>query len=127
MNKKVVLILGAKSDIALALAYHYSQQGYSLQLAARNAGNILKDTASDIQIRFQVDVSVHELDIVNISTHEKFYQSLPTSPEGVICLVGYLGDQNLAQYDTAMTQQILETNYNGPVSILNLITWNDII
>ena len=121
MNKKTVLILGAKSDMALALAYQYSQQGYSLQLAARNVDNFLKDTASDIKIRFQVDVSLHEFDIVNSSNYENFYHSLPKSPEGVICLVGYLGDQNTAQHDAEMARKIVETNYTGPVSILNLI------
>ena len=34
MKKPVVLILGAKSDIALAIA-HFLQKGYDLQMAAQ--------------------------------------------------------------------------------------------
>ena len=43
-----ILILGAKSDIARALAHEYAKQGHHLYLAARNIDN-LKDDINDSQ------------------------------------------------------------------------------
>ena len=44
-----VLIVGAKSDIAKALARQYAEQGYDLYLAARES-NQLEDFSNDIRI-----------------------------------------------------------------------------
>ena len=39
---------------------------------------------------------------------------------GVISVVGYLGDQEKAQIDYKEAQKIMDTNYTGVVSILNI-------
>ena len=48
-----ILILGAKSDIAKAIAVEYAKAGYDLYLAARNH-ELIAPVASDIQIRYNV-------------------------------------------------------------------------
>ena len=45
-----VLIVGAKSDIARAIAKEYAKHGYDLYLAARKI-NVLDEFANDINIK----------------------------------------------------------------------------
>ncbi len=115
-----VLIIGAKSDIAKAAARKYAANGYDLYLAARKADE-LKEFVSDLVIRTQRNVHCLELDILDYASHGKFYESLPEKPAGVITAVGYLGDQKKAQSSFSEAQKIIETNYTGIVSLLNII------
>ena len=115
-----LLIIGAKSDIAKAVAMKYAENGYDLYLAARNATEC-KDLAKDLEIRTQRNVQCLEFDILDYPSHQDFYHSLEITPVGVICAVGYLGDQNQAQNDFYEAQKIINTNYTGVVSIFNVI------
>jgi short-subunit dehydrogenase len=116
-----ILVIGAKSDIAKSTARVYAQQGYDLILAARDCQQ-LTSFATEISLRLSREVSLVELDIVDFDSHQDFYHQLENKPDGVICAVGYLGVQSLAQTDFAETQRIIQTNYTGVVSLLNLIT-----
>jgi short-subunit dehydrogenase len=115
-----ILIIGAKSDIAKAVARKYARCGYNLYLAARGSKDLEK-FSSDIIIRNQVVVKCLELDILDYESHEFFYDSLPNKPIGVISAVGYLGDQKKAQSDFLEVQKIINTNYVGIVSLLDII------
>jgi len=115
-----ILIIGATSDIAKAVAKEYAMHGYDLYLAARNKTK-LADFANDLRIRSNRKVVCIELDILDYHTHEKIYSSLEPKPLGVISAVGYLGNQELAQTDTEEAELIINTNYTGVVSLLNLI------
>jgi short-subunit dehydrogenase len=119
MNKNV-LILGATSDMAVAFAKKFAQEGYSLTLAARNK-EALQLTASDMSIRFQVDVDAVPFDALDFESHEQFYKSLKSKPDIAICVFGLLGDQLSAQKDWTNCLTILNSNYTGAVSILNII------
>ena len=116
-----ILIIGAKSDIAKALARKYAENGYNLYLAARES-NEIQDFANDIKIRTQKDVKCLDLDILDYSSHQFFYGSIKIKPIGVISVVGYLGDQEKAQIDYEEAQKIMNTNYTGVVSLLNIIS-----
>ena len=48
-KNKTILIIGAKSDIAVAVACKFASEGYSLQLAARNSSE-LDVVVSDLKI-----------------------------------------------------------------------------
>ena len=87
-----VLIVGAKSDIAKAIAREYAKHGYDLYLAARNSAE-LADFANDINVRTQRKVKLVELDILAYQSHQAVYDSLEVKPLGVITAVGYLGEQ----------------------------------
>ena len=47
-KNKTILIIGAKSDIALAVAKKFASEGYNLQLAARNSSE-LEVIVSDLE------------------------------------------------------------------------------
>jgi short-subunit dehydrogenase len=115
-----ILIIGAKSDIAKAVARKYAKEGYNLYLAARKSSE-LEEFSNDINIRTQKDVKCVELDILDYASHEAFYDALEVKPLGVISAVGYLGEQDKAQRDFKEAKKIIDTNYTGIVSLLNII------
>jgi decaprenylphospho-beta-D-erythro-pentofuranosid-2-ulose 2-reductase len=115
-----ILIIGAKSDIAQAVSRKYALNGYDLYLAARKAEE-LKSFADDLRVRTQRNIQCLELDILDYSSHSKFYNALSEKPFGVISAVGYLGNQETAQQSFAESQKIINTNYTSLVSLLNII------
>ena len=74
MKKETLLILGAKSDIGIALAHRFAKEGFDIQLAARNSEN-LKNDCSDLKIRYDVEVTAYEFDALDFKNHEKFIQN----------------------------------------------------
>lgn len=120
-----VLLLGAGSDIAVALAREFASKGHAVQLAARQV-NRLAALHSDITIRYQVPCTLHEFDAEQPATHQAFYSGLPTPPDITICVFGYLGDQEKAESDWQECNRIIQVNYTGALSILNIIA-NDYI
>lgn len=115
-----VLILGATSDIAIALARKYAAEGHSLQLAARNVSRLLP-LQSDCTIRYSISCTLHEFDAAQPATHAAFFAALPVFPDITIAVFGYLGQQTLAQSDWEECHRILQVNYVGAVSILNIV------
>jgi short-subunit dehydrogenase len=117
---KHVLVLGATSDMAVAIARKFGFHGYTLTLAARNLER-LQAIQSDIQIRQSARVDIVYFDAIDIATHQTFYDRLPMKPDIVFCVFGLLGDQVKAQSDWNSCEEILLSNYIGAVSILNII------
>jgi short-subunit dehydrogenase len=120
MKDEYVLILGANSDIAIAIAREYAKNGYNLYLASRNVSNLEK-IAKDIEIRNKIRVKIFKFDVLDFDNHENFYNSLPKKPIGVISAIGYLGEQKKAEKDFKESKKIIDTNYTGIVNILNII------
>jgi short-subunit dehydrogenase len=115
-----ILIVGAKSDIAMAVARVYATNGYDLYLAARKVSDL--DTfARSITISTQRSVKMIEFDILDVENHASFYEQLDEKPQGVISAVGYLGNQEKAEVDCKEAKLIMETNYIGVVSLFNII------
>jgi len=115
-----VLILGATSDMAIALSKKYAAAGYGLQLAARDTGR-LRPLHSDLPIRYNVPCSLHEFDAAQPGQHPAFFAGLTPQPDITISVFGYLGDQQLAQSDWKECERIILANYTGAVSILNIV------
>jgi short-subunit dehydrogenase len=115
-----VLILGAGSDMAIAIARQFAGEKYDIQLAARNTGS-LNALQQDLHIRYHVQASSYSFDATDFSSHAAFYASLPVKPDVTICVFGYLGDQEKAQSDWTEAIRIINTNYTGAVSILNVV------
>ncbi|MEM3260747.1 MAG: SDR family oxidoreductase, partial [Candidatus Micrarchaeaceae archaeon] len=115
-----VLILGAKSDIALALSKEYAKAGYDLYLAARNVSDLEKHI-TDLKIRHEVNIIPIEFDLLKADEHSDLYNSLNPKPIGVIFAIGYLGDQEKAQNDFEEAKKIVDVNFTYAVSILNII------
>lgn len=116
-----VLILGATSDIAQAIARKFASQNYALQLAARDASQ-LQLLASDLRIRFEADVQTLDFDATAFETHAGFYQALSPSPAVVVSVFGYLGNQERGEQEWEEAAKIIHTNYTGAVSILNIVS-----
>ena len=114
------LIIGATSEIAVALAKQLSLFGYNLQLASRDT-NALKTLAKDIEIRKGVSITLHEFDALNFDQHHFFYENLLVKPDLVILVFGYLGNHSKAIEDWNESERILNTNFIGAVSVLNVI------
>lgn len=116
---KNVLILGATSDVAKALAIEYSTAGNSILLAARSVGR-LDSLKSDLTIKYQNKVELVEFDASLPATHQQFYDSLHVKPDVVVCLFGFLGGIPEDRSWKA-TEEILMVNFVGCVSILNIV------
>ena len=115
-----ILIIGAKSDIAKAVAREYAKNGYDLYLAARNSLE-LSDFSQDIALRYDKKAVCLDLDLLDFTSHQNFYDALADEPLGVICIAGYMSDQKEAETDFQETQKMIDTNYTGCVSLLNII------
>ena len=115
-----VLIIGAKSDIAKAVAREYAHHGYDLCLAGRNIDE-LSGLKRDIEIRDGQKVELKEFDITDFAAHENFYHSLEPKPLGVIVVAGYMAEQKECENDFAKTLNTINVNYTGAVSILNIV------
>lgn len=115
-----VLLLGATSDMAVAMARTMAAKGYDIQLAARNSGR-LKPLQGDITVRYGVNCTVHEFDATAFATHHDFYYSLNPKPDVVICVFGYMSDNVAACKNWDEASKMINSNYTGAVSVLNIV------
>ncbi|UWQ94526.1 SDR family oxidoreductase [Rhodobacteraceae bacterium M385] len=112
-----ILILGAASDMARAVARSFAAEGHPIQLAARNVSRLDED-ASDLRTRFGVEVTVHEFDALATDSHKAFVEALPTLPAVAVCAVGTMGTQAESEADPLAAAQVMRANFEGPASIL---------
>ena len=115
-----VLILGAKSDIAKEVAHGFAKIGYNIYLAARKHEE-LEDDVKDLMIRYKIEAKAVEFDALHFESHKMFYSSLEKKPVGVVCAVGYMGDQINCKNDFIEIRKIFDTNFTGCISIINII------
>lgn len=116
MSEKTVLILGARSDIAMSTACFFAKAGYNMQLAARKV-NSLNQYKSDLEQKYQINVTLHEFDALKINSHVHFANSLPKLPNIIVCAVGSMGEQKKNERDIEMASNIIRSNFEGPASI----------
>ena len=116
MSEKTVLILGAGSDIAMSTACFFAKAGYNMQLAARKV-NSLNQYKSDLEQKYQINVTLHEFDALKINSHVHFANSLPKLPNIIVCAVGSMGEQKKNERDIEMASNIIRSNFEGPASI----------
>lgn len=117
---KWMLVLGVKSDIAKAAVRRFAKDGVNFYLAHFNIKEI-QDFASDIEIRYNVQAIPVTFDAVKFSEHKNFYEKLHPKPDGVLCAFGYLGNQQQGIIDFKEAERIIDINYKGAVSILNVV------
>lgn len=115
-----VLILGATSDMAVAIARQLAYEGYSITLAARDTER-LQALEADLRVRYKVIVSSARFDALDFASHEGFYNALAEKPDVVICVFGLLGDQVTAQQSWQHAHRIIDSNFTGAASILNVV------
>lgn len=115
-----ILILGARSDIARACAHRYAQDGYAVQLAARDA-DALEADAQDIRLRHGLAVTCHAFDVLDTDGFASFVDGLPALPDTVLCAIGVMGDQAQSQRDPQSAALVMRSNFEGPALILGLL------
>lgn len=112
-----VLILGAASGMARAVARSFAEAGHPIQLAARDVAR-LEDDAADLRTRYSVEVSLHEFDALALDSHAAFVSGLPALPEVAVCAVGAMGTQEGSEADPLAATHVMRSNFEGPASIL---------
>ncbi len=116
-----VLVLGANSAMALALASEFAaRDGAALTLASRNV-ECLERHAADLRIRHQVEVRTAAFDAVDFASHRDFYASLASRPDVVVAAFGMLGDQHAAEMDVEQLRAMVDVNFTGAASILEIV------
>lgn len=112
------LILGAGSDMAVAIARRLAERKVNLVLAGRDM-ELLSDLKADIEIRYGVSVRMAYFDALDYASHREFYAGVRS--DVTVCAFGYLGDQEKGMTDWLEAERIMATNYTGAVSILNIV------
>ncbi len=123
-GRQTVLILGATSAIARAVAAEFARRGYNLLLAGRDPGE-LHALAADLRLRYGVNAEGRPFDALALETHGPFVEDCCRASRdvlaGAVLCFGYLGDQTVAEKDLREARRILDTNLLGSVSILSLL------
>lgn len=106
MSARTILILGANSDMAKAIAKTFAADGFELLLAVRNPQN-------NAELKF---------DAIDFASHEAFVKNLPTVPDVVVTAFGQLieGDESFQHPQRSLDSTLV--NYAGAVSILGQLS-----
>ncbi len=118
---KNILILGATSGIASAIAYKFASEQCNLILAGRNVEQI-KALANDILIRNNVQTFYKQFEATDTVSHEAFFQECVQISEldAVVLCYGFLGEQKVAESDFQHAKNIIDVNFTSCISILNI-------
>ena len=120
MNR--VLILGATSPIARALALRFAFDGARVYLAARNADEARR-VAEDVGARAGVIALSGTFDASDFASHDEFVRRTATELgglDGVVLCFGTLGDEDAAQTDPEAALATIHQNFTGAVSLITL-------
>lgn len=115
---KTIMLLGATSGIAEAVARQLGREGYALILAGRDQSR-LERLAGDLEVRCGDRPKTAVLDVNDLDSHEEFLNMHCHDLDGVVCAVGYLGDQKKAETDPGELHNVFMTNYCGPAALLS--------
>ena len=117
---KTALVIGATSDIGRAIAHALAEDGCALQLAARDAGRLERETR-DLRVRTAVAVTAHPCDVLDESGGVSLLDTLDPLPDVAVCVVGLLGNQAESQRDGAAAERVMRTNYLGPSLLMGAL------
>ena len=124
MSAGAVLITGATSSIARAVAHRFAEAGYALVLAGRDEGELARD-AADLRLRHGVAVRTLAFDATDFAAHPGFVDAClhggGAALEGVVVCHGYMAEQDDAARDFSLARRMIDVNYTSAVSVLNLL------
>ena len=118
-----ILIIGATSAIAEAVARRFAARGARLYLLARNLER-LRDLASDLAIRGAATVDCAGLDVNDFDRHAAAIEDAVRGMGGIdVALIahGTLGDQAACEQSIELTLLELSTNAISVISLLTLL------
>lgn len=118
-NDKFLLVLGGASDIGRATARRFAEAGWLVAIAGRDPVALQRE-ADDIATRTGVKVVARAIDILESNTFETFVGGLDGLPDGVVCVIGLLGEQAKAEADITHASIVMRSNFEGPALLLGL-------
>jgi short-subunit dehydrogenase len=122
-KEKVVLILGANSDVAKASIKLYYEKGFRIFAASRSTTELQRFISENGLTDGRVEVLF--FDAAAFETHAGFYQRLSPRPHVVIYAAGFQVTNDEALVNWAGTFQMMKVHYSGAVSILNIIAMDE--
>jgi short-subunit dehydrogenase len=120
---KKILILGATSAIAQAVAKRFASKGGSLFLVARDKEK-LKAIEDDLRVRGAKIVESKVADLNDCSKHQEIIDSAIQVLSGLdVALIAYgvLGDKAACEEDYLLAEKILKTNFLSVISLSILL------
>jgi decaprenylphospho-beta-D-erythro-pentofuranosid-2-ulose 2-reductase len=114
---KPVLILGAASGMARAIARSFAAEGHAIQLAARNVDRLEADR-DDLVTRYGVEVSLHEFDALDLDAHANFVAGLPELPRSPSAPWAPWARRRKTRPTPTVGAAVMRANFEGPASIL---------
>ena len=116
-----VVLVGAGSTLARAMAARFAVRDYALVLAGRDTAE-LGVVAQDLRIRYARPCHVVHFDALDYGSHPGFVAqctaALGAPPDGAVVCFGVLPVQEEAQEDFTVAGRCLDTNYTGAMSVL---------
>ena len=119
-GRGTALVIGATSDIGRAIARKLGENGWMLQLAARDSTRLERE-AQDIRLRTGATVVLRRCDVLDEDNGVSMIDALDPLPDVAICVVGLLGDQQESQRDRAAAERAMRTNYVGPALLMGAL------
>ncbi|WP_188633814.1 SDR family oxidoreductase [Lentibacillus kapialis] len=119
---RTVLVLGATSTIAQKTVHRLAARKMNLILAGRQPDQ-LETMKRDLEIRYQIKVSVKSFDALDFDGHEMFFSNVLAENDridGVLLMYGAMSDQREAEQSFAKSRKMIDVNYTSAVSILNI-------
>ena len=113
-----ILILGANSDIARAIAKQYASKGSNLILLLRDTERI-NDFVAKLLAQYDIQITVIEKDIDTVDETFDIKSIISTPFTGVVCCLGYMGDEALAKFNDIEKATIEQRNYLACKHIIN--------
>lgn len=113
-GRGAVVIVGATSSIARAVAAGFAREGHALRLGGRDDAE-LASIAADLRIRHGVEVRSFRYDALEPATLDNLDLALEGEVAGVVVAVGVLPDQRAAEVDAAIAREALTVNFAGAV------------
>ncbi|SHM81138.1 hypothetical protein SAMN05444266_111118 [Chitinophaga jiangningensis] len=116
---KIVLVLGANSDVAKEAILLYLHKGYQVVAASRSTADIEAFMAARKAPAGLLIITY--FDATAFDSHPQFYASLPAKPHIVVYAAGFQVTNEQALVDWEGSYRMMQVHYAGAVSILNLI------
>lgn len=113
-----VLVLGATSPIARAIAGVHASQGRAVAVAARDTDEA-QAIASDLAIRHGVKTLALAFEATDYEGHPALFEAASDAlgpVEVVVVAFGAMGDQEGSQEDFAAARRVIDINYTGAAS-----------
>jgi len=115
-----ILLVGASSGIAQALAKKLAEKGKNLLLAGRTMDDLERQKA-DLEFRYGVSVKTQYFDADDLEKKEWLEKLVLQYPkiDGAIVAYGYLGDQKEAERESVKVIPIINVNFTSTAVLLH--------